>query len=283
MAKCIVCNVIAVLFVALLLDSTPLARAQVQPPATQYVDLELVLAVDVSLSMDLEEQRLQRDGYVQAFRDPQIHKAIQSGPNGRIAVTYLEWAGAGIQAIVLPWRILASPADAKTFANELGTKPIARNLMTSISAAVEVSSSLFDRNDVQGLRRVIDVSGDGPNNSGGPVEQERDAAGRAGITINGLAIELAPGRGRYSYFDLPDLSRYYKDCVITGPGSFVLAIKTKDEFATAIRQKLLLEIARRDDDQALPMRHIQFKPREAHKYDCLIGEKMWQQYRNDDW
>ena len=281
MARCIFRAVIASLFPVLMLAAPPTARAQA--PVTQYVDLELVLAVDVSLSMDLEEQRLQRDGYVQAFRDAQIHKAIQSGPNGRIAVTYMEWAGAGIQAVVLPWRVLASPADADAFADALAAQPISRNLMTSISAAIEVSASLFDQNDVQGLRRVIDVSGDGPNNSGAPVEQKRDEAGRAGVTINGLAIEVAPGRGRYSYFDLADLAGYYKDCVITGPGSFVLAIKKKEEFATAIRQKLLLEIAGREPDRPARIRHIQFTAPPAGKYDCLIGEKMWQDYRNDDW
>ncbi len=249
---------------------------------TRYVDLELVLAVDVSLSMDNAEQRLQRDGYVAAFRDPQIHKAIQSGPNGRIAVTYLEWAGGGIQSVVLGWQVLATPADANAFADALATKPISRNLMTSISAAIDVSADLFDRNDVKGLRRVIDVSGDGPNNSGGLVEDARDRAGKAGITINGLAIVVAPGRGEYSYFDLPDLDRYYKDCVITGPGAFMLSIKKREEFATAIRQKMLLEIAGEQPLPAMRVRRVQLAAPEP-KYDCLIGEKLWQQYRNDDW
>ena len=258
------------------------AGAQAPQPANRYVDLELVLAVDVSLSMDSAEQRLQRDGYVAAFRDPQIHKAIQSGPNGRIAVTYLEWAGGGIQSVVLGWQVLATPADANAFADALAAKPISRNLMTSISAAIEVSADLFDRNDVQGLRRVIDVSGDGPNNSGGPVEEARDRAGKAGITINGLAIVVAPGRGEYSYFDLPDLDHYYKDCVITGPGAFVLSINKREEFATAIRQKMLLEIAGRQPSPARRVQRVQLAAPEP-KYDCLIGEKLWQQYRNDDW
>jgi hypothetical protein len=258
------------------------ASAQAPKPAARYVDLELVLAVDVSLSMDNAEQRLQRDGYVAAFRDPQIHKAIQSGPNGRIAVTYLEWAGGGIQSVVLGWQVLATPADANAFADALATKPISRNLMTSISAAIDVSADLFDRNDVKGLRRVIDVSGDGPNNSGGLVEDARDRAGKAGITINGLAIVVAPGRGEYSYFDLPDLDRYYKDCVITGAGAFVLSIKKREEFATAIRQKMLLEIAGEQPLPAMRVRRVQLAAPEP-KYDCLIGEKLWQQYRNDDW
>lgn len=275
---------VSMLVAIAVLMATPFsgASAQAPKPATRYVDLELVLAVDVSLSMDNAEQRLQRDGYVAAFRDPQIHKAIQSGPNGRIAVTYLEWAGGGIQSVVLGWQVLATPADANAFADALATKPISRNLMTSISAAIDVSADLFDRNDVKGLRRVIDVSGDGPNNSGGLVEDARDRAGKAGITINGLAIVVAPGRGEYSYFDLPDLDRYYKDCVITGPGAFMLSIKKREEFATAIRHKMLLEIAGEQPLPAMRVRRVQLAAPEP-KYDCLIGEKLWQQYRNDDW
>jgi hypothetical protein len=273
-------RVVSALIALAVLWAAP-ASAQAPRPAQEYVDLELVLAVDVSLSMDSGEQRLQRGGYVGAFRDPQIHKAIQSGPNGRIAVTYVEWAGAGIQSVVLGWVVLATPSDANAFADVLAAKPISRNLMTSVSAAIEVSASLFDRNHVQGLRRVIDVSGDGPNNSGRPVEVSRDRAGEAGITINGLAIMLAPGRGQYSYFDLPDLDRYYKDCVITGPGAFVLSIKKQEEFATAIRQKLLLEIAgRRPEPQARIVRIQQTAP--AAKYDCLIGEKLWEN-RTNEW
>ena len=273
---------LAVLMAAPIPGAVPSAGAQALQPANRYVDLELVLAVDVSLSMDSAEQRLQRDGYVAAFRDPQIHKAIQSGPNGRIAVTYLEWAGGGIQSVVLGWQVLATPDDAIAFADALAAKPISRNLMTSISAAIEVSADLFERNDVQGLRRVIDVSGDGPNNSGGPVEEARDRAGKAGITVNGLAIVVAPGRGEYSRFDLADLDRYYKDCVITGPGAFVLSIRKREEFATAIRQKMLLEIAGEVPGLAARIQRVQLAAPEA-KYDCLIGEKIWQQYRNDDW
>lgn len=273
---------VLVAFAVLTAGCISTASAQSPKPLARYVDLELVLAVDVSLSMDSAEQRLQRDGYVAAFRDPQIHKAIQSGPNRRIAVTYVEWAGAGIQSVVLGWQVLATPGDANAFADALAAKPISRNLMTSVSAAIEVSADLFDRNDVQGLRRVIDVSGDGPNNSGRPVEVARDRAGGAGITINGLAIVLAPGRGQYSYFDLPDLDRYYKDCVITGPGAFVLSIKKREEFATAIRQKMLLEIAGRQPVRPARVVRVQQGAPQA-KYDCLIGEKLWQNYRNDEW
>jgi hypothetical protein len=267
------------------------ANAAVSAHGKEYVDLELVLAVDVSLSMDQDEQRLQRDGYVNAFRDDGIIKAIRSGPNGRIAVSYVEWAGAGIQSVVIPWQLIASAGDARQFADQLAGKPISRALMTSISEVVKMSGDLFATSPVIGLRRVIDVSGDGPNNSGGRVETARDLVLAKGIVINGLAISIHRGIGAYSYFDLPDLDRYYKDCVIGGPGSFVLAIRKKSEFATAIRQKLLLEIAGRPADispgaPGVPgLRRVQFKP-PAGKYDCLIGEKMWQQFRDgsgDQW
>jgi hypothetical protein len=252
--------------------------------AKDYVDLELVLAVDVSRSMDQDEQRLQRDGYVAAFRDAQVQRAISSGPNGRIAITYVEWAGQTIQSIVISWRILASSKDTLAFADELAAKPISRARRTSISAALQRSAQLFEASPVQGLRRVIDVSGDGPNNSGGPVVSARDQVVASGIVINGLAIAVAPGLGMYSSFDLPDLDQYFKDCVIGGPGSFVLAIKNKKEFATAIRQKLLLEIAGLSPMRSPVLHRAQFQP-STEEYDCLVGEKRWQQYLNEreDW
>jgi hypothetical protein len=249
--------------------------------AKDYVDLELVLAVDVSRSMDQDEQRLQRDGYIAAFRDAQVQKAISSGPNGRIAIAYVEWAGQTIQSIVIPWRILGTVKDTLAFADELTDKPITRARRTSISAAVQKSVELFASSPVQGLRRVIDVSGDGPNNSGRPVVSVRDEVVASGIVINGLAIAVAPGVGWYSRFDLPDLDQYFKDCVVGGPGSFVLSIKHKKEFATAIRQKLLLEIA----GVAAPRLQLAQFESSTGKYDCLVGEKRLRQYLNErqDW
>ncbi len=251
-------------------------RADVKP----YVDLELVLAVDVSLSMDHDEQRLQRDGYVAALRDPQVIKAIQSGPNGSIALAYVEWAGRISQSVVIPWRVIKDTADANAFAVTLAAKPISRALMTSVSEAVHTSHNLFASSPVQGLRRVIDISGDGPNNDGGPVADARDHAVADGVIINGLAIQLADRRGPYTYFDLPDLDRYYKDCVIGGPGAFVLPITHSREFATAIRQKLLLEIAAVEPVSRPKVHRVQLAE-QAAKYDCLIGEKMWRQYQRD--
>ncbi len=245
----------------------------------EFVDLELVLAVDVSRSMDLDEQHLQRGGYVAAFRDPALLQAIRSGPNGRIAVTYVEWASRLSQRVVVPWQVIASSEDADRFADALLNSPYSQAFFTSISGAVEISNSLFDNSGVRGLRRVIDVSGDGPNNSGGPVEASRDTVIADGTVINGLAIQLADRTGPYTYFDIPGLDRYFRDCVIGGPGAFVLTIGSKKEFASAIRKKLLLEIAGRIPEPKARVWRANIETAEK-KYDCLIGEKMWLRFRS---
>jgi Protein of unknown function (DUF1194) len=238
--------------------------------AQTAADLELVIAVDVSLSMDLDEQRLQRDGYVAAFRDAEVHKAIVSGPNGRIVVTYMEWAGPPTQQVVMPWTTIDSPATARAFADRLESLPISRARMTSISAALQFSAHLFESSGARGIRRVIDVSGDGPNNAGVPVVPVRDELVGQGIVINGLPIMLKLATG---FFDLADLDRYYNDCVIGGTGAFMIPIKEKSEFQTATRRKLLLEIAGREP----PARLIRVQA-PAEPSDCMAGERQWRRY-----
>ena len=261
----------------LCLCATVLAAAAMWPTTTVLaqalaVDLELVIAVDVSLSMDIEEQRLQRDGYVAAFRDPEIHKAIASGPNGRIAVTYLEWAGPANQQVVLPWTVIDGARAANTLADRLEHAPISRARMTSISAALQSSGRLFETSASRGIRRVIDVSGDGPNNAGVPVVPIRDELIAKGIVINGLPIMLKLPAG---FFDLADLDLYYTDCVIGGTGAFMIPIKEKSEFLTATRRKLLLEISGWEP----PPRIIRVQAGgDRPQSDCLIGEKQWQRY-----
>jgi hypothetical protein len=240
--------------------------------AQTQVDLELVLAVDVSLSMDLDEQRLQRDGYVAAFRDVEVHKAITAGPFGRIAVTYVEWAGPQTQQVVVPWIVIDGPRAAQALADRLEGTPISRARMTSISSALDFSGSLFDASGVKGIRRVIDVSGDGPNNSGRPVTPARDELVAKGIVINGLPIMLKLPSG---YFDIPDLDRYYADCVVGGTGSFMIPIKERREFQTATRRKLLLEIASLEPPAHLV--RVQAQPAEGVS-DCMIGERQWRRY-----
>lgn len=246
--------------------------------ADQDVDLELVLAVDVSWSMDLDEQQLQREGYVNALRDPEVWKAISSGGTGRIALMYVEWAGQLIQQIVMPWALIDSPVALETFASKLEKMPISRERMTSLSGAIDFSASQFGTQGFKGKRRVIDVSGDGPNNSGGPVEVARDRAVKDGIVINGLPIMLKPNQ-RSGFFDINNLDKYYTDCVIGGFGSFVIPVRARSEFGPAIRRKLILEIADFSPLQYEEARLIRTQmsvPEE--RSDCMIGERLWRMY-----
>jgi hypothetical protein len=275
----IVGSLLSVVLAALVLVGAPFSRALAQ---SATVDLHLVLAVDVSWSMDPDEQRLQRDGYVEAFRDPQVIKAIQSGPTGRIAVTYFEWAGADIHFLVVPWTIIDGLAAARRLADQLSERRISRHRMTSISSALEFAHRLMREAPGTPARRVVDVSGDGPNNAGtAPVTLARDALLADGIIINGLPIMLKAGQANeWSGFgqDIADLDDYYVHCVIGGPGSFMIPIRKREEFATATRQKLLLEISGLD----LPRVHrTQLAPLpapEAGQYDCLVGERNWRRY-----
>jgi hypothetical protein len=243
------------------------------PAAAQTkVDLELVIAVDVSLSMDLDEQQLQREGYVAAFRDPELHRAIASGPHGRIAVTYMEWAGPSSQSVVIPWTVIDSAAAARAFADRLASQPITRERLTSISAAMRFAHGLLRRSSFAGPRRVVDISGDGPNNSGAPVLEARDALIADGIVINGLPIMLrAPTP---SFFDLSDLDLYYAACVVGGVGSFMVPVKDIAELKSAIRRKLLLEISW----SAPPLRPTPAQADGQEPYDCLVGERQWRWY-----
>jgi hypothetical protein len=257
------------------------ARAATQGEA---VDLHLVLAVDVSWSMDPDEQRLQRDGYVEAFRDETLIKAIRSGPAGRIAVTYFEWAGADIQFMVVPWMIVDGASSANRLADLLAERRIGRHRMTSISSALEYAHRLLREAPGVAARRVVDVSGDGPNNGGvSPVTLVRDVLLDDGIVINGLPIMLKVGHedGFGSGFgqDIADLDEYYAQCVTGGPGSFVIPIRTRAEFATATRQKLLQEISWLPVPKVVRVQGLrELQPKQDGSYDCLIGERNWRRY-----
>jgi hypothetical protein len=214
-------------------------------PTDNYVDLKLVLAVDMSGSMDAREQQMQRDGYAQAFRDPEVIKAILSGPYGRIAVTYVMWAGAFSQQTVVPWTVIGSQRDAMAFASLLGRIPLHTDRGTSISSALLVASGKFSATPLLSDRNTIDISGDGSNNDGVPVSPVRAKVLAQGITINGLPILIDPSGvpGVFGGFGYVGLDDYYHDCVTGGPASFVIPIKTLADFAPAIRRKLILEIA----------------------------------------
>ncbi len=233
------------------------------------VDVELVIAVDVSYSMDMDELAIQREGYAQAIISKEFLQALKTGPNGKISVTYFEWAASSDQKIIIPWRVIDGPETADAVANEIMKTPIRRASRTSISGAINFAMPLFDENPYRGLRRVIDISGDGPNNNGSPVTVARDAALEKGITINGLPIMVK--EPSYSTMDIDNLDFYYEDCVIGGPGSFVVTIKDREKFKEAIRTKLLLEVAGRT-----PERRIVPVTEKEPRVPCLIGEKIWQ-------
>jgi hypothetical protein len=263
----------------LLTCAMPASPAAAQAPSADLpVDLELVLAVDVSRSMDEDEQALQRDGYVTALTHPEVIDAITSGVNGRIAITYIEWAGAESQAVILPWRLIDSAAAAQAAAADLSRA--SATLMrrgTSISGALLFTAGLFDANGYDGIRRTIDISGDGPNNAGWPVSGAREAALARGITINGLPVILK--RGGFGGLPEPEmLDAYYRDCVIGGPGAFTVPVRTTEQFADAIRRKLVLEIA-----GATPgLQPAGFIPAQAAATDCMIGEKTRPQWLFDN-
>lgn len=264
----------AVLLAAsLLLGSNAAVTTQGRPPATE-VDLQLVLAVDISYSMDPEEQRLQREGYLQAIVSPEVIAVIGRGLVGKVAMTYVEWAGAHDQQVVVGWRVIDSLASAQAFANEIAARPIRRGFRTSISGALTFSTDLIETSGLRSHRRVIDVSGDGANNHGQIIEPVRDAVLAKGITINGLPIML--NRPTRRNVDIDNLDAYYQDCVVGGRGSFVIPIKEESQFVPATRRKLILEVA-----GILPAfdtaGEAVFTPAQSEKVDCLIGERMWRE------
>jgi hypothetical protein len=250
----------------------PPVRLADMPPGQEQsnVDVELVLAVDVSYSMDPDEQALQRDGYRQALVSPDFLNALRQGMHARIAVTYVEWAGSSDQRIIMPWRLVDGPASAQAVADEIGRQHLRRAARTSVSGAILYSANLFGQSGYRGIRRVIDVSGDGTNNQGQLVTIARDEVVAKGITINGLPIMLK--RPSMNSVDIENLDIYYEDCVIGGPGAFVVPIHEREKFREAIRTKLVLEVAGRTPDARL----VPAASRQP-RISCTIGERMWQQ------
>jgi len=233
------------------------------------VDVELILAVDVSYSMDMDELAIQREGYAQAIASKEFMQALKTGPNGKIAITYFEWAASNDQKIIIPWRIIDGPETADAVADEILKTPIRRASRTSISGAIYFAMPLFDESPYKGLRRVIDISGDGPNNNGAPVTGARDEALSKGIVINGLPIMVK--EPSYSTMDIDNLDFYYEDCVTGGPGSFVVSIRDREKFKEAIHTKLIQEVASRT-----PAHKIVPVAEKEPRVSCLIGEKIWQ-------
>jgi hypothetical protein len=237
--------------------------------ASEEVDVELVLAVDVSYSMDPDELALQREGYAQAIVSPEFLSALRNGPHGRITIAYFEWSSVNDQRVVIPWRLVDGPESADALAAEIMKAPLRRGSRTSISAAIDFGAKMLAQNQYDGLRRVIDISGDGPNNNGEAVALARDTALRSGIVINGLPIMLKRPSG--TVMEIENLDIYFEDCVIGGRGSFVIPVKERSRFQEAIRAKLVLEIADRVEGDRIPVRAL------APRVPCTIGEQLWRE------
>lgn len=240
---------------------------------TTEVDLELSLLVDVSRSMSQRELEIQRQGYAAALRSDVVFAAVQSGLLQRIALNYVEWAG--VQRVVVDWTLIQSREDLHAFADAIEMTVTSGMRRTSISEALYFGAHSIASNEFEGLRKVIDISGDGPNNQGRPVLEARDDVTAQRIVINGLPLMTDEGLG--NFWTIDDLDAYYTSCVIGGAGSFMLPVFDWTDFPDAVRRKLVMEIALRPEVETI--RRVQY--RQPEPYDCLIGEKMWRQWRMD--
>ena len=209
------------------------------------VDLQLVLAADVSRSIDDGEFELQRQGYVSALQDPRVISAIQGGSIGAIAITYVEWAGIGEQKVVVGWTVVRDGEGAAILADQIRKAPRSFYGHTSISDAIDFSMQHFEKSGAMSERRVIDVSGDGTNNSGRAVTSARDDANAKGVIVNGLAIINDNINFGYLAHTHPPggFPNYYRENVIGGPGAFLLQVINFESFADAMVQKLVTEIS----------------------------------------
>jgi hypothetical protein len=211
------------------------------PAAAEEVDVELVLAADGSGSIDDDELALQRQGYADAITSREVLDAIASGIHGKIAVAYVEWGGPTSQHVIVDWAVIDGPDSAAAFAADLVSRPRAARGYNSISAAIDFSVNLIETNAHQGIKKVIDVSGDGPNIGGRDVRAARDDAIALGVTINGLVI-VRPG-GQVRRVAGEPLTVHYERDIIGGPGAFVVTADETTSFPEAVRRKMVLEIA----------------------------------------
>jgi hypothetical protein len=251
-------------------------QTAIQGDSRTAVDVELVIAVDISYSVDPDDLTAQREGFAKVIVSEDFLRALRTGPVGKIALTYFEWSSTKDQRIIIPWRQIDGPEAAEAVAAEIRKVPVLRGSRTSISSAIRFAMSLFEQTPYRGSRRVIDIAGDGPNSNGDPVATARDAALQQGIVITGLPImrhATPPDRTDFQHIDHIDW--YYEDCVIGGPGSFVVPVTDRESFKEAIRTKLALDLAGRTPEGSTA-RSTDKEPR----VDCMIGEKLWQERWN---
>jgi hypothetical protein len=248
----------------------PLLMLLALPASAEEVDVELLLMVDISRSMSPDELELQRQGYVAALRSDSVAAALDRALTGKIALAYVEWAGAARQNILKGWTLIESREDLFAVAAAIEMERTFTQSRTSITSALRYGAAYIDANEFDGMRRVIDISGDGPNNQGGPVTEARNEVLAQGIIINGLPLMTNDG----AFMRIDDLDVYYDRCVIGGPGAFVLPVTEWEDFARAVTQKLVLEIADVATERLI-------RVQAAAPYDCLVGEKMWRRMRMD--
>ena len=245
----------------------------------EKVDLELVIATDVSYSVDENEAKLQRQGVAEAFLSPEIVRAIEAGSIGRIAVAYLDFAERNTTHVLVPWHVIHDKDSAAEFAQALIKVPRTFGVNTSISNGIELATRVIDAASFEATQKTIDVSGDGPNNEGSLVVPARDAAVNKGITINGLPIVTEADQ--FDVYYLPDLDKYYRGCVIGGPHAFIQVAHGFEDFSRAVRRKLVLEISDASRPQPNPL-VVKVAATEGHpvphgyvyEKGCDIGERM---------
>ncbi len=240
------------------------------------VDVELMLAVDVSYSMGPKELELQRRGYAEALTSPEVIQAIKTGYYQKVAITYVEWSGTFDQRVIRDWTLIETESDLAAFAATLTATFDDSLRRTSISGVLDYAPIDFRTNGFQGERRVIDISGDGPNNMGRPVTKARDELVAEGFVINGLPLMTTDLERDNPFFNLEDLDLYYQFCVIGGPLSFMVPVNSWKEFPAAVRRKLVLELAGRLPEP--PIVPAAWAGQTETGYDCLIGEKIWEEF-----
>jgi uncharacterized protein DUF1194 len=245
------------------------------------VDLELVIATDASFSVDNSEAKMQRDGAVAAFRSPEVVHAIQSGALGKIAVAYIDFSNPGANRVVVNWALIHDRESADQFADAIARARRTDGVQTSISSGIEMAVRIIENNKYDGTKKVIDVSGDGPNNEGHFVDKARDEAVAKGMIINGLPIMTEADK--FDAYYLPDLDKYYAGCVIGGPGSFIHIAHGFADLARALRHKLVQEISDARPPRSNPLLFkvaAGDKPRTnswshpVYEKGCDIGERM---------
>lgn len=269
-----------ILSLMLSLAGSAAAAQQADPSPPTEVDLELVLLVDVSRSMSELELDIQRQGYAAALRSDEVFTAIQGGLLQNVALTYMEWAGT--QRTVVDWTLIDSRSALDAFATAIERNMSYGMRRTSISEALIFAANEIASNPYAGLRRVIDVSGDGPNNQGRNVTRARDEVTAQGVVINGLPLMTRDGEN--DRWNVENLDAYYEACVIGGPGAFLVPVYDWTDFPEAVRRKLVLEIAAAPPEPVAEpataqtlLHRIQYSA--PPEVDCEIGEKIWAQRR----